>query len=61
MKKNNQVKRTAEEFLNLEGIYGDLLYTRDRYVIGFLQVQGTDNQLMEGNERQNLANKLATA
>lgn len=60
-KKDSQAKRTAEEFLNLEGIYGDLLYTRDRYVIGFLQVQGTDNQLMEGNERQNLANKLATA
>lgn len=58
---NRQAVKTAEEFLNLEAISGDLLYTRDRYVIGFLQVQGPDNQLMDEAGRRVVADQLASA
>lgn len=52
---------TAQEFLNVEDITDDLLYSRDGYLFGFLSVRAGDNKLLSDQERQALALNLTSA
>lgn len=60
MKRNEQAAlRSAQDFLNVEGIAGDLIYTRDRHLIGFLSLHGADNKLLEPSEREGAMRRLS--
>lgn len=61
MRKKKIDTSSAEQFLNLETISGDLIYTQDRYVLGFLQVQGSDQHLLDIADRQAMSQRLAAA
>lgn len=52
---------TAQEFVNVEDIADELLYSRDGYIFGFLSVRAGDNQLMSDAERSVLGQKLTVA
>ena len=52
---------TAQEFLNVEDITDDLLYSRDGYLFGYLSVRAGDNKLLSGQERAALALNLTSA
>lgn len=52
---------TAQEFLNVEDITDDLLYSRDGYLFGYLSVRAGDNKLLSDQERQALALNLTSA
>lgn len=44
--------QSAQQFLNLESISDGLIYTRDRYLIGFVSVHGADRKLLDTVERE---------
>lgn len=52
---------TAQDFINVEEIADDLLYSRDGYIFGYLSVRAGDNRLLSDTERTVLAQRLASA
>ncbi len=42
---------TAQEFINVEDIANNLLYTRDGYLFGFLKVRASNNKLLSEEEQ----------
>lgn len=61
MKKKSETAavQSAQQFLNIESIAGRLIYTRDRYVIGFLLLHGADCKLLDPIERESTMKNLA--
>lgn len=53
--------QSAQQFLNVENIANGMIYTHDRYLIGFLSVHGADNMLLDPTERENAMRALSTA
>lgn len=51
--------QSAQQFLNVESITGRLIYTRDRYVIGFLSLHGADCKLLDTAEREGAMRQLS--
>lgn len=52
--------QSAQQFLNLESISGGLIYTRDRYLIGFLSVHGANHKLLDPVERESAMRLLSS-
>lgn len=61
MKAASDKNRKAQEFLNIEDISGNLLWTADKHLIGFLSVSGNDNSLLQDNENDLLTSRMAAA
>lgn len=59
--KTTQKYKQAQNFLNLEDISQGILYTGDKYLIGFLSLSGNDNSLLRDEEHQLLTDRMATA
>jgi len=59
--KTDQKLLTAQEFLNVEDISDEILYSRDGYLFGFLSVRAGDSQLLSDDERSALAQNLTAA
>lgn len=55
-----QVK-TAQEFINVEDISENLIFSDDGYVFGFLYARGCDDKLMSSNEREIYWNNVTKA
>lgn len=53
--------QTAQDFINVEDISDELLYSRDGYLFGFLSVRAGDNSLFSERERAAQAQKLTSA
>lgn len=66
-KKNNATEpvnpkiQTAQEFINVETISDDMIYSRDGYIFGFLSVRASDNQLLSDIERRVVAQNMTAA
>lgn len=61
MKKQDPKRLRAQAFLNIEDISGGLIYTTDKYLIGFLSLAGNDNSLLQDNEHQRLTEQMSAA
>lgn len=59
-KKETVAVQTAQQFLNIESIAGQLIYTRDRYVIGYLSLHGADRKLLDASERESAMRQLSS-
>ena len=57
-KANNQ---SAQDFLNMEDITGNLIYTTDKHLIGFLSLAGSDNSLLQESEHERLTAQMSAA
>ena len=51
--------QSAQQFLNLESISAGLIYTRDRYLIGFISVHGADRKLLDAGERESAMRQVS--
>lgn len=60
MKKKKQKNLAAQRFLNIENIDNGLIFTADRYVIGFLSVHGPDQKLLDITGREAAMRQLTT-
>lgn len=59
-KRETAALQSAQQFLNIEGISGDLIYTKDRNLIGFLSVCGADCKLLDPAERESAMHRLSS-
>lgn len=60
-KKNKETSKdleTAQEFINVMDIKGNFLYTRDKYIFGFIKVNPISIELLSNKEKRILAKKL---
>lgn len=53
--------QTAQDFINVEDIADDMIFSRDGYLFGFLQVRAGDDQLLGEEERAGRCSALAHA
>ena len=60
-KKINEKQLTAQEFVNVEDIDNDLLYSRDGYLFGYLKIRASDNRLLSDMERSMHISSLTSA
>lgn len=64
MSKKNKVNPkvlTAQEFINVEDVSDGLLYTKDGFVFGYINVHAGDSRLLSDVERIRLAQRLTFA
>lgn len=60
-KTENPRQQTAQEFVNVEDISGNLIYSRDGYLFGFLLLKARDSKLLSDTETYAEAERLAAA
>lgn len=60
-KQNNPKLLTAQEFVNVEEIADDFIYSEDGYIFGFLYIRAGDNKLMSEMEQVAKAVNLTAA
>lgn len=60
-KKNTSRNRTAQEFLHVEAIQDNILWTTDKMLFAFLRVRGQDNSLLDEQDHINLTEHMASA
>jgi len=60
-KERNPKLLTAQEFVNVEEIADDLIYSNDGYVFGFLYIRAGDNKLMSEREQEAYIEQLTSA
>lgn len=51
-------QRTVQEFMNVSDIEHSFIYTRDNYLIGFLQISGRKTDLLSNREKAALTQQL---
>ena len=61
MSKNNLRQETAQEFINVEAIERNILWTRDKLLFCFIRVKGRDNSLLDGPAHAQLTQQLSVA
>lgn len=63
MRRNKPAERTltAQEFINIEDIAEDILYTSGKYLFAFLQVKGRDNGLLEEADHERITDQMTQA
>lgn len=60
-KKANERELAAQEFINVEAIERNILWTRDKFLYAFIRVRGHDNTLLEDDENEQVTEKLTIA
>lgn len=60
-KKTNERVLTAQEFIHIEDIAEDILYTSGKYLFAFLQVKGRDNGLLEEADHERITEHMTQA
>ncbi len=60
-KQKNPKLQTAQEFVNVQEIADNFIYSNDGYIFGYLYVRASDNKLMSEMEQVARANNLTTA
>lgn len=55
----NTKEQTAQDFVNVEDISENILYSKDGYLFGYLRVSASDNKLMRTHEQDLLASDTA--
>lgn len=59
--KENSRDTTAQEFINVEAIENNLLYTTDKMLFAFIRVKGHDNSLLGDTEHNAVTEQLTVA
>lgn len=52
------IQKTVQEFMNVSDIEQSFIYTRDNYLIGFLQISGRKTDLLSNREKAALTQQL---
>lgn len=58
-KKTEAASASAQLFLNIESISDGLIFSKDRWVFGFLSIHGADNKLVDDTERESVMRRTA--
>ena len=58
-KKTEAASASAQQFLNIESISDGLIFSKDRWVFGFLSIHGADNKLVDDTERESVMRRTA--
>lgn len=49
--KSGSSRKNVQEFMNVVDIENSFIYTKDNYLIGFLQISGRKTDLLSGREK----------
>ena len=60
-KKRDSRELAAQEFINIEAIEQNILWTKDKRLFAFVRVRGHDNSLLEDHEHEQITDRLAIA